>query len=163
MVLHLLLWLFRAAERAVELDSIVMPPSEQFSSNASKSPHTLHQYYCNSLALGYLAAAVPHWQIPFAMPSLSPQPEIHWFFFSLLQPRPIHFRLLDMKHFNFCSHLHLDNSQRFPFSSSLCNISFSNSLTSHEVSVNWFTSSFQFLSLYFFLSFFLFCNFIDLN
>lgn len=76
--------LFRAAERAVKLDSIVMPPSEQFSSIASKSPHTLHQYYCNSLALGYFAAAVPHWQIPFVMPSLSPQPESHWFFFSLL-------------------------------------------------------------------------------
>lgn len=123
--LHPLLCLFIAAERALELDSIVMPPSEQFSSNASKSPHTLHQYYCNSLALGYLAAAVPHWQIPFVMPSLSPQPEIHWFFFSLLLPHPIHFGLLDMKHFNFCSHLRLDNSQRFPLSSSLCCISFS--------------------------------------
>lgn len=144
-VLYLLLCLFRAAEKAVGLDSIVTSISVFFFffSSTSKSPHTLHQYYCNSLALGYLAAAVPHWQIPFVMPSLSPQPEIHWFFFSLLQPCPIHFKLLDMKHFNFCSHFHLDNSQWFPFSSSLCNISFSNSLTSHEVSVNWFTASFS--------------------
>lgn len=53
---------FRDERRGIlELDSTVMPPSVQFSSNAPKSPHTLHQYYCNSLALGYLAAAEPHW------------------------------------------------------------------------------------------------------
>lgn len=127
-----LLCIFRAAERAAELDSIVMPPSEQFSSNASKSPHTLHQYYCNSVAPSYLAAAVPHWQIPFLTPSLSPQPESHWFFLSLLQPCPIHFALLDTKHFNFCSRLHVDNTQMFPFHSSLCHGSSSTSLTSQE-------------------------------
>lgn len=107
--------LFRGVERVLTLDSTVMPPSEQFSSNAPKSPHTLHQYYCNSLALGYLAAAEPHWQIPFVMPSLSPQPEMHWFFFSLILPLPIHFGLLNMKHFNFCLHLYLNNSQMFYF------------------------------------------------
>lgn len=71
------LFCFRAVWSILELNGIVMPPSEQFSSNASKSPHSPHQYYCNSLALGYLAAAVSHWQIPFSMSSLSPQPKIH--------------------------------------------------------------------------------------
>lgn len=75
----------------------------------------IHFISCNSLALGYLAAAVPHWQIPFVMPSLSPQPETHWFFFSLLQPYPIHSTLLDMKHFNFCSHIHQDSKGCFLF------------------------------------------------
>lgn len=92
---------FRLKRRRQSLDSIVIPTSDHFF-RAILLKALIHFISCNSLALGYLAAAVPHWQIPFVMPSLSPQPETHWFFFSLLQPYPIHPALLDMKRFNFC-------------------------------------------------------------
>lgn len=100
-----------AADRAVKSDDIVMPPSDHAQS-------LTHLIGCNSLPPGHLAAAVPHSQIPFGTPSLSPQPEIHWFFlFSFLQLCLTHFRLLNMKHFDFCLHVH---QVFFSFSSSWC-------------------------------------------
>lgn len=105
---------FVLPRRRQSLDSIVIPPSDHFF-QAMLLKALIHFISCNSLALGYLAAAVPHWQIPFVMPSLSPQPETHWFFFSLLQPYPIHSTLLDMKRFNFCSHIHPDSKRCFLF------------------------------------------------
>lgn len=105
-----------SGEGAVELDGIVMPRSEQFSSDASKSPHTLHQYYCNSLALGYLAAAVPHWQIPIrdAVPFTAARAALIFPFLSSSLGQFISY-LLNMKHFNFCA-----QSKRFPHFLSLC-------------------------------------------
>lgn len=108
---------FGAAERAVESGGIVTPPSASLPSHATKSPHTLHHYYCNSLALSYLAAAVPPLANPIrdAVPLASAR-ELLIFPFSLLQPCPVHLVLLDRKHFNFCPRLHLDQvSFSFPF------------------------------------------------
>lgn len=113
---------FALPRRRQSLDSIVIPPSDHFF-RAMLLKALIHFISCNSLALGYLAAAVPHWQIPFVMPSLSPQPETHWFFFSLLQPYPIHSTLLDMKRFNFCSHIHPDSKRCFLFRTHFSNIS----------------------------------------
>lgn len=52
--------------------------------NDSKSSCTLHQYYCNSLAAGYLAAVAPHWQILFRLHFHSPLPLENWFLSPLL-------------------------------------------------------------------------------
>lgn len=122
-VLHVFLCLFRATE-AVKLDIIVI--------HQSSFPAMPLKALIHFISIIVILQLQVIWQLLYptgksysrCRPFHSSQRSIDFFFFSFLQPHPIHFGLLNIKHFNFCSHFHLDNSQTFPFYPSLWNISF---------------------------------------